>query len=102
MLTAVTTILGLIPMVTGVSFDFHTFTISWVSESSQWWRSMAVVVIFGLMVATFLTLIVVPTLYYLLEQAADFRTRVGGRIRSIYWKPYPYLAGEPLLPREPK
>ncbi|MEN8141829.1 MAG: efflux RND transporter permease subunit [Thermodesulfobacteriota bacterium] len=67
LLTAVTTILGLIPMVTGISFDFHLLTISWVSESSQWWRSMAVVVIFGLMVATFLTLLVVPSLYYLLD-----------------------------------
>jgi len=65
LLTAVTTVLGLVPMVTGVSFDFRNFAISWASESSQWWQSMAVVVIFGLMVATFLTLIVVPTLYYL-------------------------------------
>ncbi len=102
LLTAVTTILGLIPMVTGVSFDFHTLSISWVSESSQWWRSMAVVVIFGLMVATFLTLIVVPTLYYLLEQASDFRQRLADRVKNFYWKPYPYLAGEPLLPKEPK
>ena len=101
LLTAVTTILGLIPMVTGVSFDFHTMSISWVSESSQWWRSMAVVVIFGLMVATFLTLIVVPTLYYLLEQASEFRQRIADRIRELYWKPYPYLAGEPLTPKEP-
>ncbi len=100
LLTAVTTILGLIPMVTGVSIDFHTMSISWVSESSQWWRSMAVVVIFGLMVATFLTLIVVPTLYYLLEQASDFRQRLTRRIRNIYWKPYPYLAGEPLIPKD--
>ncbi len=69
LLTAVTTILGLIPMVTGISFDFHVLAISWVSESSQWWRSMAVVVIFGLIVATFLTLIVVPTLYYLQQKS---------------------------------
>jgi len=62
-------------MVTGVSFDFHSFSISWISESSQWWRSMAVVVIFGLMVATFLTLLVVPTLYYLFEQLSGY-TRV--------------------------
>jgi multidrug efflux pump subunit AcrB len=65
LLTAVTTILGLLPMVTGVSFDFHKLAISWVSESSQWWRSMAIVVIFGLMVATFLTLVVVPVLCHL-------------------------------------
>ena len=100
LLTAVTTILGLIPMVTGVSFDFHSFSISWVSESSQWWRSMAVVVIFGLMVATFLTLIVVPTLYYLLEQIEDFQRRTFSSIRRIYWKPYRLLAGEPLVKKE--
>ena len=63
MLTAITTLLGLLPMVTGISFDFHAMAISWASESSQYWRSMAIVVIFGLMIATFLTLVVVPTLY---------------------------------------
>lgn len=93
LLTAVTTILGLIPMVTGVSFDFHAMAISWVSESSQWWRSMAVVVIFGLVVATFLTLIVVPTLYYLLERFSHFQKKLVKRIKAIYWKPYPLLAG---------
>jgi len=100
LLTAITTILGLIPMVTGVSFNFHTLSMSWVSESSQWWRSMAVVVIFGLMVATFLTLLVVPTLYYLFEQASDARQRFTSRIRSLYWKPYPYLAGESLVRKD--
>jgi multidrug efflux pump subunit AcrB len=80
LLTAVTTILGLLPMVTGVSFDFHKLAISWVSESSQWWRSMAIVVIFGLMVATFLTLVVVPVLYVSIEESkgklAAFRSRL--------------------------
>jgi len=94
MLTAITTILGLIPMVTGVSFDFHDLTISWVSESSQWWRSMAVVVIFGLMVATFLTLVVVPTLYYLLEQLPEKRRQTMDRIKRLYWKQYGWLSGE--------
>jgi multidrug efflux pump len=100
LLTAVTTILGLIPMMTGVSFDFHTFSISWVSESSQWWRSMAVVVIFGLMVATFLTLVVVPSLYYMLERASGLRRRATQKISEIYWKPYPYLAGVPPIERK--
>jgi multidrug efflux pump subunit AcrB len=100
LLTAVTTILGLIPMVTGVSFDFHSLSISWVSESSQWWRSMAVVVIFGLLVATFLTLVVVPTLYYILEQVDTFRRRCSSAIKTLYWKPYSYLAGEPLIKKE--
>ncbi len=94
LLTAVTTILGLVPMVTGVSYDFHNFAISWVSESSQWWRSMAVVVIFGLMVATFLTLVVVPTLYYLFERFSEVRKKMVHQVRTLYWKPYPFLAGE--------
>ena len=66
-LTAITTILGLLPMVTGISYDFHIMALSTASESTQWWRSMAIVVIFGLMIATLLTLIVVPTLYALIE-----------------------------------
>ncbi|WP_136806593.1 efflux RND transporter permease subunit [Desulfosediminicola flagellatus] len=100
LLTAVTTILGLIPMVTGISFNFHTWSMSWVSESSQWWQSMAVVVIFGLVVATFLTLVVVPTLYYLIERFGTIFGQAKERIREMYWKPYPYLAGEPLVKEE--
>ena len=69
MLTATTTILGLLPMAVGVSFDFKTF--SWVigGESADWWGPMAVAVIFGLAFATLLTLVVVPVLYSLAESA---------------------------------
>lgn len=94
LLTAVTTILGLVPMVTGISFDFHSWTISWVSESSQWWSSMAVVVIFGLIIATFLTLVVVPTLYYLFDSTSRMCDRGYKKLHELYWKPYPYLSGE--------
>jgi CzcA family heavy metal efflux pump len=66
LLTAGTTVIGLIPMATGVSFDFHTLTWATKSESSQWWNNMAVVVIFGLTFATILTLVVVPSLYVML------------------------------------
>jgi multidrug efflux pump len=93
LLTAVTTILGLIPMITGVSFDFHKGHFSWVSESSQWWQSMAIVVVFGLVVATFLTLVVVPTLYYLFERIGIVSNRYANKISELYWKPYPLLAG---------
>ncbi|KPK25095.1 MAG: hypothetical protein AMJ61_12910, partial [Desulfobacterales bacterium SG8_35_2] len=86
LLTAVTTILGLLPMVTGVSFDFHNLTISWVSESSQWWRSMAIVVIFGLLVATFLTLVVVPVLYVFIEEGK-------GRLAAFRSKARSYIPG---------
>jgi len=68
LLTAATTIIGLIPMAVGISFDFHTFGWATKSESSQWWRTMAVVVIFGLGFATILTLVVVPSLYVMLSR----------------------------------
>ncbi len=68
LLTAVTTILGLIPLSTGVEFDFHRLVFTTGGESSQWWRGMAVAVIFGLTLATFLTLVLVPVLYDLLLQ----------------------------------
>ncbi len=70
LLTATTTILGLTPMATGVSFDFLEFR--WVlrGESSQWWGNMATTVIFGLAFATVLTLVVVPTLYMTLYGVA--------------------------------
>ncbi len=60
---------------------------------------MAVVVVFGLIVATFLTLVVVPTLYFLLERMTIIRRDMVQKIKKIYWKPYPFLAGE-QSPRE--
>ena len=83
LLTAVTTILGLLPMVTGVSYDFHNLKISWVSESSQWWSSMAIVVIFGLMVATFLTLVVVPVLYVSIDESKDKLAALRRKVRAF-------------------
>jgi multidrug efflux pump subunit AcrB len=68
LLTATTTIIGLIPMAIGVSFDFRSFTLITKTESSQWWANMAVVVIFGLGFATILTLVVVPSLYVMLTR----------------------------------
>ena len=71
LLTATTTILGLIPMAIGMSFDFHEMCWQTRSESSQWWASMAIAVIFGLAFATMLTLVVLPTLYVLLMRIAE-------------------------------
>jgi CzcA family heavy metal efflux pump len=67
MLTAITTIVGLIPLSTGLNFDFRNFRFDIGGESSQWWGPMGVAVIFGLAVATFLTLVVVPVIYYILD-----------------------------------
>lgn len=100
LLTAVTTILGLLPMVTGVSYDFHLWEISWVSESTQWWRTMAIVVIFGLMTATFLTLVVVPCLYSLLVSWQNELGSFVRFVRRIYWKPYEWLTNGSVQKRD--
>ena len=69
LLTAITTMLGLVPMAIGVSLEIHTFNLKDMivigSDSSQWWGAMATTVIFGLLVATVLTLFAVPCLYSL-------------------------------------
>lgn len=71
LLTAITTILGLMPMAIGVSFDFRAFRFVVGSSSSQWWGPMAIAVIFGLAFATLLTLVVVPTMYELIDSAME-------------------------------
>jgi multidrug efflux pump len=80
LLTALTTIIGLIPMAVGILFDFHTFSWATKSESTQWWRNMAVVIIFGLGFATILTLVVVPSFYVMLTRLTlrlGFRHTLG-------------------------
>ncbi|MBN1297302.1 efflux RND transporter permease subunit [bacterium] len=67
LLTAITTVLGMIPMATGVSIDFKRFTLDIGSENALWWGPMAQAVIFGLVFATGLTLILVPVMYYMQE-----------------------------------
>jgi len=81
-LTAVTTSLGLIPLALGVNLDFLVLIgepaeffshlgeyVYMGGEQAAWWSPMAIAVIVGLLFATFLTLVVVPVLYYALEQA---------------------------------
>ena len=78
-LTALTTILGLVPMAVGISVNFTELSIGRGSQSSQWWGPMAVAVIFGLGFATLLTLVMVPTLYSISE---DVRIWFAKRFRS--------------------
>ena len=71
LLTAITTILGLIPLAIGFNFNFFTL----ISEgdphyflggdSTAFWGPIAWTVIYGLVFATFLTLVVVPVMYWL-------------------------------------
>ena len=72
-LTAVTTALGLAPLAIGLNFDFlGLFTklnpdLYWGGMQAAWWGPMAIAVIVGILFATFLTLILVPVLYYMLD-----------------------------------
>ena len=70
LLTAITTVLGLVPMSLGISYDFRNLAWQIGGDSAQWWGAMSTCVIFGLVVATALTLIVVPAVYSLVF---DFR-----------------------------
>ncbi|MDT8420797.1 MAG: efflux RND transporter permease subunit [Desulfuromonadales bacterium] len=77
LLTAATTILGLLPMAIGVSYNFRTLNWEIGGESADWWGPMAVAVIFGLAFATLLTLVVVPVLYSLADSVRN-RLQRGG------------------------
>ncbi|MCP4604195.1 MAG: efflux RND transporter permease subunit [Proteobacteria bacterium] len=63
LLTAITTVLGLVPMALGVSIDFRNFTIDMGAPTTEMWGPMARAVSFGLVFATILTLVVVPVMY---------------------------------------
>lgn len=74
LLTAITTILGLIPMALGVNINFEGLLSSFNPEffmggdNADFWGPMAWTVIFGLTFATFLTLIIVPVMYLLADK----------------------------------
>ncbi|MDC7994758.1 efflux RND transporter permease subunit [Altibacter sp. HG106] len=71
LLTAITTILGLIPLAIGLNINFYTLfsefnpNIYFGGDNVIFWGPLAWTVIYGLLIATFLTLIVVPVLFYI-------------------------------------
>ena len=93
LLTALTTALGLVPLAIGLNFDFFGLFTSlspelfWGGEQAAWWGPMAVAVIVGIIFATFLTLILVPVLYSVVDDLARFFRRsepVGGGVRDSH------------------
>ena len=89
-LTAITTVLGLVPLAVGLNFDFFgLFTdlnpeFYWGGEQAAWWGPMAIAVICGLSFATFLTLLLVPVMYSLFDDFDRWARRVfvTGRERA--------------------
>jgi multidrug efflux pump subunit AcrB len=71
LLTAITTVLGLIPLAIGFNFNFFTLiseldpNIFIGGDNTAIWGPMAWTIIYGLTFATFLTLVVVPVMYWL-------------------------------------
>jgi len=62
LLTAGTTVLGLLPMVFAVNLDFLTREVTFGAPSSQWWRQLSTSIAGGLTFATILTLFFTPSL----------------------------------------
>lgn len=71
-LTAITTVLGLIPLAIGLNINFVTLMtelrpqIYFGGDNAAFWSPMSWTVIFGLTVATFLTLVIVPCMYQII------------------------------------
>ncbi len=74
LLTAITTILGLIPLATGLNINFYTLfsefdaNLYFGGDNVIFWGPLAWTVIYGLLIATFLTLVVVPILFFLITK----------------------------------
>ena len=81
LLTAITTIIGLMPMVTGVGINFITREISVGAPSTQWWVLLATTVASGLTFATVLTLIITPSMLALGVKTNHVMKMTGGMFR---------------------
>ena len=83
LLTAITTILGLLPLALGININFRAlitqlnpnFYIG--GENVAFWGPMGWAIIFGLSFATFLTLVVVPILFYLINKLKTKKVKVA-------------------------
>ncbi len=78
LLTTITTVLGLMPMVLGLNVDIIGREVQFGAPSTQWWRQLATAIAFGLTFATVLTLVVTPSALMIRENFAAWRRRRHG------------------------
>jgi multidrug efflux pump len=84
MLTTVTTIVGLMPMVFGVNINLIDRDVSIGAPSSQWWTQLASSVAGGLAFATILTLLLTPSLLMIQARVGErLRRRRGGATEHV-------------------
>ncbi|MDY6859406.1 MAG: efflux RND transporter permease subunit [Pseudomonadota bacterium] len=85
LLTTITTMAGLASMMFGLSFDFINGGYSIDSPTALWWKQLATAVVFGLGIATLLTLVVTPALLALRVWfvAGAYRSAAGLRAMSL-------------------
>ncbi len=79
LMTSVTTILGLMPMVLKVNIDFIGREVAVGAPSTQWWASLATAVVFGLTFATVLTLVITPCALMVRVNAQAWQARRRAR-----------------------
>jgi Cu/Ag efflux pump CusA len=93
LLTAITTVLGLFPLALGLNFDFFGLythfepNFSLGGESVAFWGPMSWTVIFGLTVATFLTLVISPVMYMLTIKINYRVQKWTGNLPDVNLKP---------------
>lgn len=82
-LTTITTVLGLLPMVLRLNIDFFGRDITYNAPSTQWWVQLATSVAFGLLFATFLTLILTPSLLVMGDNIGQWFKRRRKPVEAI-------------------
>ena len=75
LLTTVTTVLGLLPMVLQVNIDFINRIVEFGAPSTQWWVQLSTAICFGLIFSTALTLVVTPCALLLPEKFGIMRDK---------------------------
>jgi len=83
-LTAVTAILGVLPIAFGMNVEFLAREVTVGAPATQWWIHLSTAIVFGLGFATLLTLIVTPAALMGIENMRNWRIRWGTRMRGWF------------------